>query len=112
MSDSFGCGVWLFCSQSVCVRVSAFSSSHLLPCCSLSSCNHGNEIKMQIPEHACEGSVIEDVNCVSACRISHPHTDARSDVYERAHKRLCAHISERKHAHLLSSTSLSTLHTL
>ncbi|GAA6234353.1 uncharacterized [Lates japonicus] len=42
----------IFQPQSVCVRMSAFPSSHPLPRCSLSSRNHGNEINMQIPEHA------------------------------------------------------------
>ncbi|KAL4004902.1 hypothetical protein ACER0C_004615 [Sarotherodon galilaeus] len=51
-------------SPPVCVRVSAFSSCHPPPCCSLSSRNHGNEINMQIPEHTRQGCAIEDANCI------------------------------------------------
>lgn len=45
-----------------------------LPCCSLSSRYHGNEINMQIPEHIRWGCVIEDANCLSAHWVTHTHT--------------------------------------
>lgn len=79
--------VCLFCRQSVCVRVSAFSSSHLLLCRSLSSRNHGNEINMQIPEQGC---AMGDANCVSACRITHPHTQMHTQTYAHARTNVCA----------------------